>query len=262
MRPGRAIATLFLLLVLRVAPAAQRAPITADQLVTSVIGARHPAAFRFNATLTRSVTGSGRKDVRQLVVTWLRDRRGTSVLYRQAWPVVAGGRAVVISKTGDRRLHGFLYEGGRATPLTDAQSSTRFFDSDLLLEDLAENFWYWTLRTRVGEEAVGAHACVIVNLRPPAGYGGAYSSIKAWLSPELSIALRLDQFGRDGPLAKRISLYRELRLNDRWVPAIATAEPADGRTRTVFEGTKYEPLAGLSAADFTTAAVRKAVAAR
>ncbi len=253
----RALATATLLLLLQRAPAVV---MTADELVTNVIGARHHAAFRFNATLTRSTMGSRgpvSSVARQLAVTWLRDATGTTVLYRQAWPLVPGGRAVVIAKTRYRRLHGFLYDAGRVTPLTDARLGTPFFDSDLTVEDVAENFWYWPVRTRVGEEAVGANNCVIVNLRPPPGYTGSYSAIKAWLSPELAIALRLEQFGRDGRLAKRISLYRELRLNDRWVPAIATAEPAGGRTRTVFEGTSYQPRTTLSAADFTVDAVRK-----
>jgi Outer membrane lipoprotein-sorting protein len=251
-----------LLLLVRVEPAGQRAPastITVDQLITQVVGVRHPAAFRFHSTLTRSIKGSQAKDVRQLVGTGLRSPSSTTMLYRQAWPVVPGGRAVVIVTSADRGLRGFLYDGGRVTTLTDTLQGTRFFDSDLLLEDIAETFWFWTSRTRAGDEPVGAHNCVVVNLRPPPGYAGTYSAIKTWLSPDLAIALRLDQFTRDGRFAKRISLYRELRLNDRWVPAIVTAEPADGLTRTVIEGTKYEPLARLSAADFTVAAVRRAI---
>ena len=257
----RALAGAMLLLLLQRAPAGV---LTVDQLVTNVIGPRHDAAVRFNATLTHSTKGSDRPEnnvTRQLVAAWLRDGGSTMMSYRQTWPVVLGGRVVVIAKTGDRRLHGFLYEGGRVTTLTDARLGTPFFDSDLILEDVAENFWYWTSRERLGEEAVGAYGCVIVGLRPPAGYAGTYSTIKAWLSPELALALRLDQFTPEGRFAKRISLYRELRLGDRWVPAIATAEPAGGRTRTVLEGTRYDPEARLTAADFTVAAVRKQVAA-
>ena len=233
--------------------------LTADQLVERVLAVRRVTGSLIHATLTRSTPGSNVRDVRQLLIKGRRDRPRAMLLYQQVWPRIPGGRALVIEDPGNHQMKGFLYQSNHATPLTDRMLEDRFFDSDLLVEDLAEGFWHWPSRTIAGEEAIGEHHCTIVDLRPAADTPTRYSLIKTWLSPDLAIGLRADFFGRDGRLAKRIGFYRIQKVHDRWVPAIVTVEPADGRSRTVIEGAKYEEIP-LSALDFTVAAVRRAVA--
>ena len=138
----------------------------------------------------------------------------------------------------------------------------RFFDSDLTLEDLAEAFWLWPSRTVVGQEAIGEYQCVIVELRPPAGAETAYSSVKAWIAPDIAVALRVETFGADGHLAKRIGLYRVTRVGERWVPTILTVEPAAGRSRTVIEGARVEQDLHLHPIDFTLSRAKAGVVVR
>lgn len=232
---------------------------TADALVARVVNVRKAERFRIRATMTRSTPGGGAGDVRQLLIQGRRERDRGTLLYRQLWPVVAGGRALVVEDTGEHGLRGFQYEAGTVTSLTDGMLGERFFASDLRIEDLAEGFWFWRSRTIVGEEAVGEHQTVIVDLRPGPGTPTTYSKVKAWLSPDLAIGLRMEQYGRDGHLAKRIGLYRILKVNDRWMPGIITVEPGDGRSRTVIEGVKFEQDVSLRHEDFTVAGVRRVV---
>ncbi len=260
-----ACACLLALVAIDSKPTAFRAPaltMTADQLVAKVVGARTTAGFRVRAKLTRMTPGTNVTDVRQLLIEGRRDRKNQTMRYQQIWPKEVAGRALVVADAGDHQISGFQYQSGRVTRLTARMLANQFFDSDLRLEDVAEGFWYWPSHTIVGEEAVGEYSCVIVDFRPGPGTPTAYSRIKAWVSPDLAIALRVEQFGPGGRPVKQIALYRVLKVDQRWLPTIMTVEPADRRSRTVIEGVKYESDVHLSASDFTVEAIRKSARAR
>jgi hypothetical protein len=216
--------------------------------------------FRVHATMTVTRTGE-RPLVRQVQITARRSPSRADWLYQQLWPAGDGGRALVLEDRGDHRLNGFEYRQGRARRLASRMFGDRFFESDLTLEDLAETFWFWPSRTLVGQEAIGEYACTIVQLRPAAGAPTAYSSVKVWIAPDLSVALRVEAFGRDGRLVKRIGLYRVMKVRERWLPTILTVDRADRKSRTVLEGSRVDQDLHLRAADFSLAAVKKFVVA-
>ena len=253
------------LLVTRFQPTAFRTPavtMTADQLVARVVGARTSTGFRFRAKLTRTTPGTNVTDVRQLLIEGRRDRKNQTMRYQQLWPKEVAGRALVVADAGDHQLGGFQYQSGRVTRLTARMLANQFFESDLRLEDVAEGFWYWPSHTIVGEEAVGEYRCVMMDFRPGPDTPTAYSLVKAWVSPDLAIALRVEQFGPGGRPVKQIALYRVVKVDQRWLWTIMTVEPADRRSRTVIEGVKYESDLHLSASDFTVEAIRKSARAR
>jgi hypothetical protein len=66
-------------------------------------------------------------------------------------------------------------------------------------------------------------------------------------------------YGPTGALARTIGSYRILKFGERWVAGIVTVEPADRRSRTVFEGVGGERNVSISRAEFTPAAIRKAL---
>ncbi len=231
----------------------------ADQLLASVIDAPQSTSFSARATLTRTEIGSGVKHVRQLLIKGRREAEQSTMLYQQVWPGETPGPALVVEDAGDHPPQGFLYQSGSVTRLTVPMLDDQAFDSDLNIEDLTQSFWDWPSREIVGEEAIGEYRCAIVEFRPGPNTPTAYSLVKVWLSSELAVALRVEQFGQDGSLIKRIGLYRILKLNDRWLPAIVTVEPADGQSRTVIEGVGLESDLRLSAADFTVEAVTRSV---
>ena len=249
------------LLAMAFGPAAPRAadpPMTADQLVAQVIRARISTGFRLRVTLTRLTPGSKDTQIRQLLIKGRRDRERATVLYQVLWPTELAS-ALVIRDPGDHQPAGFLYRSGRATPLTANMLNDSFIDSDLRLEDLAEEFWYWRSRKIVGEETVDEHRCTIVELRPARDTATAYSLIKAWIAPELGLPLRVEQFRRDGRLAKHIVLRRVAKQGKRWLPTLITIEPSDGRARTVLDGVKSEHDLQFPAAAFTVDAIRKSL---
>ena len=236
---------------------------TADQLVARVTRQTRPSSsYRIRATLTKTIAATGSRDVHQLLIKRHRDRRGAHVLFEQLWPTEGAGRTLVLDNTHGRPAQGFLYEGGRVIPLTPQRFGARFLDSDLLIDDMVERFWSWPAPRLVGEEAVGEHRCAIVEFRPAPATATPYSMIRAWISPDLLIGLRIQQYGSDGRMVKQIDGYRILKVDDRWVAGIVSVEPADGRSRTVIEATKYEADPTLTAEDFTIDAIRRSASAR
>jgi hypothetical protein len=219
--------------------------------------AKEERGFRIRATMTRTTPGSEIRDVRQLLIKGSREANRSIVLYRQLWPDVTKGLALVIEDSGSHRFKGFHHESGRVTPLTDDMLGRRFFDSDLTLEDLAERFWYWPTRSLGGEEDVREYHTVVVNLRPDPSIPSTYSLVRKWVAPDLALGLRTELYGRNGSLAKTISLYRILKFEDRWVPGIVTVEPTDRRSRTVIEAVEGQRDTSVSRSEFTPAAVRK-----
>jgi hypothetical protein len=236
------------------------AALTAEQLVASVLEAETPG-MSARATLTRTATGSKVSQVRQLLIKGRRARTGSMASYQQLWPAQAGGRALVIRTNAVHQPSGFVYESGKVTPLSSETLASPFFDSDLRVEDVVEGFWHWGAPKIVGEESIGQYRCTIVDFHPGPDVKTAYSLVKAWISPELAIALRVETFGPDGRLVKRLGMYRVLKVGKRWLPAILTVEPADGASRTVLEGVKIQTDLHLTAADFTIASLKRAIRA-
>ena len=235
-------------------------PTSAAPLLAQVFAASKTQGFRIRATLTRTVMQSKGRQVHQLIISGTRTATRSSLMIRVAWPPEATGEAVVIEDRGDHRLSGFQYSRGRLAPLTSEDRGKRLLGSDLLLEDLEFAFWFWPSQIITGGEAVGEYDCTIVESRPPAGGSTNYSRVKAWIAPALSVPLRIEEYDRGGRLAKRLGMYRILKLGSRWLPAILTVEPSDGRTRTVIEGVKYDGNVRLTDADFSTDAARRPIA--
>ena len=108
----------------------------AGQLVAKVIDAPQSSSFSARATLTRTETGSGVKQVRQLVIKGRRDGEQSTMLYQQVWPGETPGPALVVEDAGDHPPQGFLYQSGTVTRLTVPMLDDQAFDSDLSIEDL------------------------------------------------------------------------------------------------------------------------------
>lgn len=223
---------------------------SAAPLMAEVVRGMRTSGFRVRATLTQTDMKTKARQVRQLVVTGRRDGSRATTLFQVAWPDKLTGDAVRIDDTGDHRLKGVRVEGGRTTTLTSANRSDAFMGSDLSLEDLAFSFWFWPTHLKAGAEAVGEYDCVIVDSRPPKAAQTAYSRVRTWVAPAVSVPLRIEVYSAGGAMAKRMGMYRILKLGERWLPAILTVEPAHGRTRTVIEGVKYESAVRLTDADF------------
>jgi hypothetical protein len=240
--------------------------LTADQLVAKVVASRKTSGFRIHAKLIRTTLGASGgsdaakdKDTRQLLIKGRRDGDATKLLYQILWPTQFAGDAIVVEDSGDHHLKGFLYQKEKVTTLTDQLLEGEFFGSDLHVEDMFEAFWYWPSHKSAGEETIDKRHCMIVEMRPAPDAVTGYSMVKAWVSPDILLAMKVQFYGRDGKLLKTVTTERVVKQGSRWVAATLKIIPTGGRTQTVLEGTKAERDLQIPASDFTVDAIKQTV---
>jgi len=81
--------------------------------------------------------------------------------------------------------------------------------------------------------------------------------VRTWIAPDIALPLRVEKFGPDGRLIKRITAERIMKRKDKsWAAANLIIEPADGRTRTVLEGSRATLDLEIPEADFTVEKIK------
>jgi len=226
-----------------------------------VVAARQTSGYRVRARLVRTTSGSEQRDVTQLLIKGRRKGDDSKVLYQILWPAPLRGQTVVIEKTAGRNVRTWMFTPpDQVVTLTPERMSSPFFGSDLTIEDLAEEFWHWPTQEIVGEDTVGQRRCKILESRPSADTATSYSMVRTWIAPEIALPLLIEEFGKDGNLIKHITAGRITeRRNDYWTAANVIIEPADGRTRTVLEGSHADRDIEIPDEDFTVEQIKAAL---
>ena len=149
------------------------------------------------------------------------------MLYQVLWPAESKGQSLLIERRGDS-VTGFLFEPpGTVKKLSATLLAQPFFGSDLAIEDLAEDFWDWPSQKIVGEETIDKRLCTIVESRPPANAESSYLVVKTWIAPELALPLRVEKYGKNRRLIRRIMADRIMKVNNRWTAANIIVDPEE-----------------------------------
>ena len=232
----------------------------ARQLIARVLEASKTSGVRIRSKLIVAASDSERKDVKQLLIKGRNDGRTHTTLYQILWPSELKGQSLMIEKAG-HSVSGFIFEPPNTVKkLSAGLMAQPFFGSDLSIEDLAEDFWDWPSQKIVGEEKIKDRACQIVESRPPTDAATSYSLVKTWIAPELALPLRVEKYGSNRQLVRRITADRIMKVNDRWTAATIIVDLAGASTRTILEGSKSERDLDLPAADFTMEAIKREAA--
>ena len=230
---------------------------SARQLVAKVVEANRTTGFRVRAKLVVTTANPEHRDVKQLLIKSRTEGKTTTTLYQVLWPAESKGQSLLIERRGDS-VTGFLFEPpGTVKRLSATLLAQPFFGSDLAIEDLAEDFWDWPSQKIVGEETIDKRLCTIVESRPSADTASSYLVVKTWIAPELALPLRIDKYGKNRRLVRRITADRIMKVNDRWTAANIIVDPDGGNSRTVLEGSKSERDLDLPAAEFTLEAIKR-----
>ncbi len=231
--------------------------LTAEQLIAKVEQARRTSGFRIRARLIRTTAGSKKPEIQQLLIKGRRQGEAAQVLYQVLWPKADAGRALLVETSADGKVSGFLFDPpGAPVPLAPSTMALPLFGSDLAVEDVAEAFWRWPSQVLAGEAMVSGRPCQILESRPGAGDTGGISFVKSWIAPDLALPLRIEKFGRDGRLAKSFVAAKIVKESaGHWAAAILVIEAADGRSRTVLEGSRSDRDIDIPAEQFKMEAV-------
>ncbi|MCX7824368.1 MAG: outer membrane lipoprotein-sorting protein [Verrucomicrobiae bacterium] len=239
------------------AAASDQANPAATELIDKVINARKTTGFRIRAKLIVVQAGSGKRQTRQLLIKGRRDGEATKILYQALWPDAYKGRALLVEKSADHKTTGFLFTPpDKVTPLTPEVMKQPFLESDLTLDDLAEDYWHWPLQKIVGQETVSGKSCQILESRPAGRPTAGYALVKTWICPDLALPLRVHLFDEGGQLVKRINVEKFFQQGTRWVPATIMIEPEHGRSRTTLDGSKSERDLDIPVEDFALGKIK------
>jgi len=241
-----AVAALSGALALAAAP-----PLDADTLVAQVVESQRTRGARIRARLAITPPRATRAKTLQLLIETRREGASREALYLVLFPAAEKGRALVIRRTADGAATGFLREpDGSITPLTEQRMGDPVLGSALTVEDLAESFMDWPSPRLAGRDAVASRSCEVVEFRRPRAGAGRSAVVRACLSPELRLPLRVESFDAGGALLKRIEADRLVRHDGRYTVAGFTVDSASGG-RIELDGSKAERDVEIPADDFT-----------
>jgi hypothetical protein len=232
---------------------------SARQLMARVVAASRTNGFRVRSKLIVTTANSEHREVKQLLIRSRNDGKTKTTLYQILWPSELKGQSLLIEKSG-HSVSGFLFEPpDTLKKLSFALMTQPFFGSGFAIEDLAEDFWDWPSQKIVGEETVKEKLCTIVESRPPADAATSYSLVKTWIAPELALPLRVEKYGKDRRLVRRITADRIMKVHDRWAAATIIVDLDGANSRTVLEGSKMDRDLDLPTSDFTLEAIKREV---
>ena len=201
---------------------------------------------------------SGRKTAAQILIKGLRQGNVGRLLYQVLWPSTHKAEALYIEKSTNGAITGFLFEPpDKVTPLTPSLLDHPYLDSDLSIEDLAEDFWEWPSREIRGQEAAHGELCRIREFRPPAVLKTSYSLIRTWVSIKKEVPLRVEKFGPDAHLAKWFIVEKVIRRNNNWVPLITVIQRAGKMQKTTLEISRGSEHIEIPLADFSLENIKK-----
>lgn len=230
----------------------------ADELIGKVLDSQNTRGTMIRAKLTVEDTASDQKSSAQIRIRIRRERDMTRMLFQVLWPDAHKGEAVCIERTNRGVTGGFIFQPpDKVTPLGGVNMSRAYLDSDLITEDLADEFWLWPSQKIAGEETIRGDVCKIIESRPPGGTKSGYSLVRSWISPEKLLPLRLDKFGRDERLAKRITVQKTARHEGVWAP-MTTFVQTVGKTRlTTLELSRGDRDTEIPIEEFSIERIRK-----
>ncbi len=228
-------------------------------LVSAVVENQRTTGSRTRARVSIE-PAKGPERSMQVLIKSRRDGATNETLVMVMWPRVEKGRAWMIRRTGSGEISGFrLIPPDSVFPVAAADLDEPLFGSDLSVDDFAESFWDWPDQRLAGEEKVGNTDCWIVDSH--IGQPGArHPRIRSWLAKEKPVALRVEKFGADGVLGKRLTAGRVVRQDEGgWAVAEWTVETIGTGSRTKVSGSRSERDLALPASEFTPDGVQQLI---
>ena len=219
------------------AVAATSAAESAASLMARVNAKQQTTGFTMRARLLIQPAGTGKAPVTiQIRAVGKQDAKSSRVLYQALWPDAVKGRAVIVERIGGKSIQGSVFTPpDTLAPLTSTHLTDAVLDSDLTVEDLAEEFPWWPNPVFAGQDKVSGGDCRLVESRPPAGVPSSYALIRSCVSESKLLIVRVEKINASGRVVKRFTVTRTARsLNDVVTPRTLEIQNLErGSTTTV-----------------------------
>jgi hypothetical protein len=210
---------------------------SAADLMARVIARQQTSGFTMRARLIVQPADNSKPPViLQIRAIGKQDATSSRVLYQALWPDAVKGRAVIVERANRQPIGGFFFvPPDTMTPITSAHLTDAVLDSDLTVEDLAEQFQWWPNPVFAGQDKVRGQACRVVESRPPGWAQSSYPLLRSCVSESKVLILRVEKIDADGRVVKRFTVTRTARTETGVVAPrmIEIQNLAGGRTTTV-----------------------------
>jgi len=240
-------------------PATAAAPESAAELMARIVARQQTSGFTMRARLIIQPAGSGKPPViLQIRAIGRRDANRSRVLYQALWPDTVKGRAVIVERANEQPIGGFLFVPPDVmTPITSAHLTEAVLDSDLTVEDLAEQFQWWPKPVFAGQDNVRGQACRLVESRPPAWAQSSYRLVRSCVSESKLLILRIEKIDADGRVAKRFTVTKTARTETGVVaPRMIEIQNLAHGSATTVDISRGERDIAVSSREFTLARLK------
>jgi outer membrane lipoprotein-sorting protein len=215
---------------------------SADALVSAVLDAQRTVGFVLRARVVVSRTSRDREPVvSQIRIAGRRDGDVFRTLFQVFWPDRFKGSAVYFERAATGEPRGFGLTPPRDVwPLEGDALRRPLVGSDLLVEDLVENFWRWPRHVLVGADRVDDDQCTIVESHAPSETPHA-ATVRSCISERKQMALRVEKLDETRRVTRRMTVVRTRRgAGGRWSATSLQFEVPGTERSTVVEFTRAE----------------------
>jgi hypothetical protein len=191
------------------ARAEEDAPASASAEVESCLRRNMPKrssvqSVRFDTTdrlgSTRTIEGK---------IFWRRgedDAHSKTLVRVEAPPELRGSSYLLIEKPGTLDIFVYLPEYQKVRRITAHALAGSLFGTDFSYEDMMRlrHVFEQQHGARLPDEAVGARAAYVLELRPAPETGSSYERVRAWVDRASCVPLRMEFVAKGGALAKEL----------------------------------------------------------
>jgi outer membrane lipoprotein-sorting protein len=195
----------------------------------------------------------------QVQIKQRRTRTTADVLYQVLWPKENKGEAVLLHRPEGSPPLGWLFiPPGTPRALDSSQMGQALFGSDLVYQDVIENFFGWENQKIIGSEMIERTSCIILESKPEKGVSSPYATVHSWIDARRLVPLRVEKYLPSGQLARRIDTTRVASDDKgRSIPADLTVHGPREDSLTNLDGSRIRHDVTYTDRDFTPEGLRE-----
>jgi hypothetical protein len=211
-----------------------RAGLTAKQIVDKSMKHSYLGKDGSQATVQMTlVNHRGARRVRSLLIWSARQGERTRSLVRITAPADVRGTSFLFKGNAGGADDMWLYIPAlkRTRRIVGKARQGRFLGSDFTYADLEARGLKGATHKRLADARIARFDCYVIEARPKAGSGSAYSRIEAWIRKDNFVAIRLKMYDGQGKLLKKL-FVRRLGRSSAGRPVIKETRMVNVQSRT------------------------------
>jgi len=251
--PVRPAILLALLVLAAVTPTPQASAAPSGEEVARAVYSRDVGADSFSRQLMELVSPDGQKRVRELEISAMDANGLRKSLLRFTSPADIAGTGFLAIETGKGETDQFLYLPAlkRTRRIVTGQKGRSFVNTDFTYEDMERRPVEDSEHAITGEEELSGVKCWVLESRPKPGRDSQYSLVRAWISQDHSVSLKVEFFMGGSTPVKRYTVLQLENIQGIWTERKVIMEDLKSGHATTLEITQIQYNTGLSDSVFS-----------